>query len=316
MQSLRDPESYMPGEAAVADINGHIDAYNAQRPSIHQRCVIFAYVAMSLYCVLAGALLIAVYGEDTKGKAIGLVGGLAMVGGFALWNYVWKPLRDHQLTLRYRLFPQIFAFIDKVRYSHAYQPAFLEDLKRLKLVSFTSTENDDLISGTHEGMDFELVETKLIQGSGKNKQTVFAGVIFHFRLEEAFPGMLVAGKRDGWWQRTMREFWRTAHYDEMLSGNRQLDDSHEFRSDNFNAARPVIAGPLTSVLTWLGNEWHGGDVRIALWHRDGYLMLPSERDYFKLPDLTQDVRYDWDIKPIVKEMATLLAVAHVVRKVS
>lgn len=315
MQSLKDPESYMPGEAVVAEINVHIDAYNGQRPAIYQRCVLLAYLAMSVYGVVAAVLLIGLYQMDAKGKGFGIALGLAGVGAYYLWDFVWKPLKDHQLTLRYRLFPQIFGFIDKIQYSHAYQPSFLEHLKRLKLISFTSSENDDLIKGQHEGMDFELVETKLIQGSGKHKETVFSGIIFHFRLENEFPGMLVAAKRGNWLQRTVREFWRTASYDEMSSGNRQLDETHEFHSDNFNAARPVIAGPLTSVLTWLGNEWHGGDVRIALSHGDGYLMLPSERDYFSLPELTQDVRYDWDVKPIVKEMATLLAVAHVVRQV-
>jgi hypothetical protein len=315
MQSLKDPESYMPGEAAVAEISGHIDEYNGQRPSIYQRCVFFAYLAMTVYGAFALFLVIAVYQADDKGKVVGIVGGLAIVGGYYLWDFVWRPLKDHQLTLRYRLFPKIFGFIDEVEYSHAYQPSFLDELKRLKLVSFTSSENDDLIRGRHEGMDFELVETKLILGSGKHKETVFSGIIFHFRLAEEFPGMLVAAKRGNWLQRTVKEFWRTASYDEMSSGNRQLDETHEFHSDNFNAARPVIAGPLTSILTWFGNEWHGGDVRIALWHNDGYLMLPSTRDYFSLPELTQDVRYEWDVKPIVKEMATLLSVAHVVRQV-
>lgn len=315
MQSLKNPESYMPGDAAVAEINGHIDEYNGQRPTIYQRCVVYAYLGMGVYCGVAAWLLFMIYHVDTKGKVIGLAGGLAIMGGYYVWGYVWKPLKDHQLTLRYRMFPQIFAFIDKVQYSHAYQPSFLEHLKRLKLISFTSSENDDLIKGRHEGMDFELVETKLILGSGKHKETVFSGIIFHFRLESEFPGMLVAAKRGNWLQRATREFWRTGPIDELQSGNRQLDETHEFHSDNFGAARPVISGPLTSVLTWLGNEWHGGDVRIALWHNDGYLMLPAQRDYFSLPELTQDVRYDWDVKPIVKEMATLLAVAHVVRQV-
>ena len=200
-------------------------------------------------------------------------------------------------------------------YCHGQQPSFLEHLKRMKLISFTSSENVDIISGTHEGMGFEMVETKLILGSGKHKETVFSGIIFRFDLEKEFPGMLVAAKRGNWLQRATREFWRTGPVDELPSGNRQLDETHEFHSDNFAAARPVIAGPLTSVLTWLGNKWGGGDVRIALSHNEGYLMLPAKRDYFSLPELTQDVRYEWDVEPIIREMATLLAVAHVVRRV-
>lgn len=316
MQSLKDPESYMPGKAVVADINAHIEDYNGQRPSLYDRCVLFAWLGMGVYCILAGCLLFIIYNADDKGKVVGIAGGLAFAGGYYLWGQVWKPLTDHQLTLRYRMFPQIFGFIDKVQYSHGQQPGFLEHLKRMKLVSFTSSENDDIISGQHEGMGFDLVETKLILGSGKHKETVFRGIIFRFGLQKEFPGMLVAAKRGNWLQRATRDFWRTGPIDELSSGNRQLDETHEFHSDNFAAARPVIAGPLTSVLTWLGNEWHGGDVRIALSHKEGYLMLPADRDYFSLPALENDVFYERDVKPIVKEMVTLLAVAHVVRHVA
>ena len=84
MQSLKDPESYMPGEAAVAGINVHIDEYNGQRPTIYQRCVFFAYLAMGLYCIVAGWLIFVIYHADSKGKAIGLVGGLAIMAVISL----------------------------------------------------------------------------------------------------------------------------------------------------------------------------------------------------------------------------------------
>jgi hypothetical protein len=112
----------------------------------------------------------------------------------------------------------------------------------------------------------------------------------------------------------MKDFWRTGPSLEMSSGNRQLDESHQFYSDNRSAARPIIAGPLTSVLTWLGNEWHGGDGRIALAGEHGYLMLPSTHDYFSLPEGGQDIEYKYHIKPLVQEVVAALAVAHVVNR--
>lgn len=315
MESLKNPEVYMPGESIVADIKSHIGDYNRERPAIYQSCTTMAYLSMGAYAVVAVLLTIYALQIDDRGKLSGLIIGLVGVAGFWLWGYVWRPIKDHQLGLRYRLFPKVFAFIDDVRYSAQQEPYFLETLKQLKIVNFTSTENDDLISGRHDGMEFQLVETQLILGSGKHKQTVFKGLIFHFKLEKEFPGMLVAAKRGSWWQRTMREMWRTAASDELASGNRQLDETHEFHSDNFGAAKPIIRGPLTSLLIWLGNEWHGGDVQIALSHENGYLMLPSKRDFFALPEMQSDVHYESDVKPLVRELVMLLAVAHVVRKV-
>lgn len=318
MQSLKNPESYMPDAAVVAEVQRHIDMYNAERPGIYRNCALFAWVAMSAYCVAVALVFYGAWGawQTPKGDRF-LVAILvfAICGGVWLWNYVWKPLRDRQLGLRYRLFPKIFGFIEDVRYSAGIEPSFLDDLKRLKLVDFTKSNNDDLISGLHEDMKFELVETELISGSGKNKRTTFKGLIFHFRLAEAFPGLLVANKRSSWWQRTVQEFWGTEPSNEIRSGNLRLDETHEFRTSNHIAAGTVIAGPLTSVLTWLGNEWHEGDVRIALSHDDGYLMLPTTSNYFALPDLKRDVSYAGHVEPLVREMVRLLAVAHVVRKV-
>ena len=49
-----------------------------------------------------------------------------------LWEYLVKPIRDHQLTLRYRLFPEIFGFIEDVSYSHGYAPGFIDDINSMK----------------------------------------------------------------------------------------------------------------------------------------------------------------------------------------
>jgi hypothetical protein len=313
MQSMKNPESYMPDEAAVAEIRRHIDIYNSDRPGIYRNCTLVAWLAMSAYGVVVG---IVTYGALQMSDGTSLLGAIlvfAIVGGVWVWRYAWMPLRDHQLGLRYGLFPKVFGFIEEIRYSAGIEPYFLDNLKRLKLVDFTKSKNDDVISGVHEGMAFELVETQLITGSGKSERTTFKGLIFQFRLAESFPGLLVANKRSGWWERTMKDFWGTGSFDEIRSGNFRLDETHEFRTSNHGAAQPVIAGPLTSVLTWLGNEWHGGDVRIALSHDDGYLMLPTTTDYFALPDLQRDVSYEGHVKPLVREMVQLLAVAHVVR---
>lgn len=265
---------------------------------------------------MVGLLLYASYGADEKSRIFGLVAAGGFVAGWHVWNFAWKPVTDHQLTLRYRLFPVIFGFIERVQYSHGYEPAFLRDINEIKLVRFTSSENDDLLTGVHEGLDFEMIESKLNLGSGKNKETVFSGLILRFRLDRPFPGQLLAAKRSGWLERTWNEMWRVEPSDELLSGNRRLDESHAFRSDNPAAARPVIAGPLTSLLTWLANEWHaGGDVRIALCNDICFLLLPSGRDYFALPGISNDVDYRADIEPMIRDMTMLLAVAHLLKKI-
>lgn len=315
MQTLMDPELYMPGEAAVAEIQAQIDSYNKARPALYDGCMRQAMVALVIYG--AFGLFVCFLGLQfgIKAENFVLVAGGLIGGGWLLWNFIWSPMETVQAALRDRLFPQIFSFIEDVSYHKKAKPGFLRHISELKLVRYQDAETDDLIIGRHDGMDFALLEAKLTVGN-KNKETVFRGLIFHFRLADPFPGMLVAATRGGWWEQTMKEFWRTGPNFEMSSGNLRLDESHQFYSDNPGAARPVISGPLTSVLIWLGNEWHGGDARIALSGEHGYLMLPSTHNYFSLPGMGDDVVYQRHVKPLVRELVMALAVAHVVRQVS
>jgi hypothetical protein len=314
MDSLRNPEALMPDEAATAAIRQHIDRYNRERAVTERQCRTHAVPLMSVYGIIAAIVLVILVQASANGQAWGAFIALAAGGGIWLWRQLWKPLRDHQLALRHRLFPQIFGFIDQVEYASGIEPHFLVDLRQLQLVRFTRTRCDDLIAGVHEGMEFALLETELVTGSGKSEQITFKGLIFRFDLERPFEGVLIANQRLSWWQRSMADLWSSTSLRELSSGNLRLDESHVFLSNDPAAAMPIIAGPLTSVLTWLGDTWREGDVRIALSREHGYLLLPSKRNYFAFPPARQDINYEADIKPLVREMVRLLAIAHVARR--
>jgi len=56
-------------------------------------------------------------------------------------------------------------------------------------------------------------------------------------------------------------------------------------------------------------------VRIALRGRECFLLLPAETDYFALPPIGRDVDYDGDIAPMIRDMAVLLTVAHLIARI-
>lgn len=315
MPDLKDPDSYMPEAAAVIEIERAISDYNLARPAIYARCRRNAVIGMAVYGVFGVIVAFNAWKFLDDGDGMGWVLGLLLLGGMGLYTVIWQPMERHQQDLRADLFPKLFGFIDGIRYQKNGKPGFLQQVNALKLAPHSGADNDDLISGRHEGLQFELLETELTRGSGRSKETVFKGLIFHFRLDKPFAGTLVAARGGGWFERTMRDFWRTGPSNELKSGNLRLDESHQFFSDNFAAAKPIIAGPLTSVLIWLGNQWSEGDARIALSGDDGYLMLPSTHDYFSMPAMGDDVVYDRHVRPLVRELVMALAVAHVVRAI-
>lgn len=315
MDSLNDPSHYTPDAARLAAIKERIDEYNAERPAIMKT----AYVQVALFMGAYGAVVLFVFylllhsGNPSKHNPLAWVlAGLAFAGWY-IWGFAWKPVTDHQLSLRYRLFPVIFGFVDKVQYGNGHAPGFLDAVKQMKLVQFGSSENDDLVSGTHDGLDFEMVESRLNVGSGKNKTAVFKGLIFHFNRDDEFPGMLVAAKRGNRFQEWMHELFRT-HDDTIPTGDPNIDGTYEIHTDNHSAGRPLVEGPLLSALKYLRREWWSGDARVALRGREVFLLLSADRDYFALPSIRQDIDYNTDVEPMIRDMVTLLAVAHLIRK--
>lgn len=45
-----------------------------------------------------------------------------------------------------------------------------------------------------------------------------------------------------------------------------------------------------------------------------YLLLPSKKDYFALPSITEDIDFARDAEPMIRDLVVLLALAHLVRK--
>ncbi|MFM2281910.1 MAG: hypothetical protein RLZZ444_4141 [Pseudomonadota bacterium] len=306
-QYMPDAERRARAEAAIAD-------YNVERPQILSSAYLQVAMYFGGYIILAALLLYASYNQDDpKHRLFSFTGAILMIGAFYLWDFAWKPVKDHQMVLRYRLFPEIFGFVDQVDYNHGTEPWFIEGLKQLKLVRFTRSKNDDSLSGNHEGLDFSLVETSLVTGSGKHENTLFKGLIFHFPLDHPFEGTLIAARRGNWLQEMVRDLFGSRD-DVLECGDPEIDAFYEFRTTNFAAALPLVQGPLASALRYFSHDWREGDVLMALDGNACFLLLPSKKDYFALPSINEDVDFMRDAEPMIRDLMVLLALAHLVRK--
>jgi hypothetical protein len=315
MDALTDPRHYMPDAARLATIGQRIAEYNAERPAIMRKAFVQVGLLMGAYAAVVILVFYLMLHSGNRSQINALTWVLVglIAGGWYVRNFAWQPVTDYQLGLRYRLFPVVFGFIDKIKYSNATRPSFLSEIRRMKLVQFSHSDNDDVVSGTHDGLDFELVESRLKIGKGKNERTVFRGLILHFLRDEEFPGLLVTARRGNWLQEWVHEMFGS-HNDTIASGDPDIDRTYDIHTDNHSAARPLVEGPLVSALKYLRREWWAGDARIALRGRECFLLLPADRDYFHVPSIVRDVDYKTDVEPMIRDMVVLLAVAHLIRK--
>ncbi len=311
---------FMPSEADIANIRKDIETYEAARASaVRQvRWRVPLFVGLVLVSVVLVAWLFNKVADpneqwfSTPHVFLYLVGFAASI---LLYFRAVRPATRLRQSFRETLVPIVFGFIRDMRYQHDVTPNSFDRLPRETVGGFTMSRFDDIISGRYDGFPFELYEADLWDGAAtRNRATTFKGVIVAFETVEPFPGILVAARR----ATAVMGFFRglfTARMQALSSGVPELDAAYEFRTDNIEAARPLVTGRLAQALKWLGETWPDDPARIALNGSDGFLLLPQTKNFFELPDISVPLDYTRHVAPMISDMGAMLATAALVRKI-
>ena len=310
---------FMPSEADIAGIKRNLDAYEATRAAIYWRvrwrAPLFVVLVL-IFVVVVGWLFnkVADPREQWLSTPHLLLYVVGLVAAVFLYFRETRPARVLQRSYRDTLLPIIFGFIEDISYRHGATPNSFDRLPRETVGTFNRQAFDDIVSGRYEDFPFELYEAHLREGTGKSAKTAFGGVIVAFETIAPFPGILVATRRGNAAVGFFRGMF-TARMQELSSGVPELDAAYEFRTDNLEAARPLVTGRLARALTWLGETWPEDPARVALNGGDGFLLLPQAKNFFELPDISVRLDYKTHVAPMIADMGAMLATAALVRKV-
>jgi len=314
MDTVIDETALMPKERALEELHTAVAAYNAERGRVTNRLYVNMVLLFGGYVVLAGIFAYIAFTEIAM-DIVGIVLRLLLFGGTVVWRVARAPSKRFQQDLRDRMLPLVFGFIDEVKYVHGVQPRFMGRMPGKELVRRDRSEHGDMIVGRHEGLTFTLSETELIAGSGKSRETTFKGLIFYFTRDEEFPGVLLVARKPNTVQLFIRDLFGGSTMPLVTSGNPEIDAAHEFRTDRPDAATPIVQGALAKALDYLTTEWRDDVVRLALKGRDCYLLLPSKKDFFELPPVDTPIDFDRHLKPMIRDLVALLAMAKLVSKI-
>jgi hypothetical protein len=313
-------DDFLPDAAVTAALKRYIAAYEAERVAAHRQVkwrvpvflggLVLATVALALLFNRAADPF-----EQWKSTPHVFLYFFALALAFWLYSVAMRPATVLQQTFRERVLPIVFGFVRDVRYNREVEPASFAHLPVETVGSFNRKRFDDIVTGSYEDFSFEVYEARLAQKSGKSESVVFKGIVMAFERPTTFPGKLVATRKTGQVASFFRDLFGRAALPEIQSGVPALDEKYDFRTDNADAARPIVAGHLAKALAWLGETWPEGLVRLAISGKDGFLLIPSSKDFFELPGISVPLDYDQHVKPIVADMAALLATASLVRKV-
>jgi hypothetical protein len=306
---------FMPDEADIAGIKSNLAAYEAERASAYRqvRWRVPLFIGLALVFVALVAWLfnrIADPYEQWLSTPHVLLYVVGLVAAILLYFQAIKP--TSRLQHRKTLLPIIFGFIRDLRYEHEVTPNSFDRLPRETIGTFNTKRFDDIVSGRYEEFPFELYEADLRQGTGGT--IAFKGIVVAFETMVPFPGILVAARRTELAVGFFRGMF-ASKMQELSCGVPELDAAYDFRTDNVEAAQPLVSGRLAQALTWLKETWPDDPARVALNGSDGFLLLPQTRNFFELPDISVPLDYAKHVAPMISDMGAMLATAALVRKI-
>jgi len=297
-----------PAASILADLN----SYNADRVGVHKQVRWRVPVFVGIPALLAVAAFIFLISKDA-GFAAGIVMIAAIFGLVFLYIWAAGPATRLQQSLRDKLIPSAFSFIDEVSYRNkGVDPASFADLPTAATGTYTTHTFDDQISGKFDGLDFQVYELSLSRKSGKNSIQVFKGVVLAMRLDNPFPGALVAAKPVGSVSKFFRDLFGGGGLQPVTTGDQARDEAYEIRSNNAEAALP-LAGRLTGALDQLRDAWPDQPSRIALNGATAFVLLPTHTNFFELPKISVVCDYGQHIAPMVGDIRKMLQTAKLVK---
>ena len=311
-------EEFLPSEEAVAAIRADLAAYETHRLAAlrNRRVLTPLSLVPAAFAAVAGFFLLVgndkpPLADDRMEFAFWVFLAVVMLAGGGLW-LAHRPSATLQQSLRDRLLPSLFGFVGEVEYSYATKPFTVDYLPPAALPGYARIEYGDVVRGRHKWMRFELFELHLRDAGKGGGNTVFDGVVVSFEIPTEFNGLMMATPRMGAFSTFFRDLFH-GKLTELKSGNELLDAGYEFRSDNPAAAKPLIEGPVGTVLAGLGRDWREPP-RLALSNKIGFLLLPTSKDFFELPGVETPASYEGHIEPMIAELSRLLDAALLVRR--
>ena len=314
LTDLADPAHWLPGDAELDISRAAIKAYNAERPArVKATADRLAFAVIASLAVGAASLAWSLAEND--GTAVFMaITAIIFCGAFA-WEWVFRPAREFEQQLRQRLFPVIFGFIADFRYDYGTKPRFLEKFRETGLLDWNKFETDDCFAGVHDGLKFEISEINLFNQNGDGRSNQFSGLIVHIRQKSEFAGLLLAQRKTN----DVYRFFRDLFGSELRTvscGLAEIDVTHEFRTNNAGPEQARMCIEMAKALDWLRKFWDRGPVQIVFDGHDCYLLLATGRKNFELPIIQSgNIDFDRDVLPVMKEMVTLLAIAHLINKI-
>jgi len=311
MKAPKIPDT-VGGEAIAADLKDVLAEVERTRVSTVEAVNKRAIWRVPLGLVGGVALAIVSQFSDDPPDLIEMI---ALVGFPALLGYWWASAglsAKYTQLYKDKVLPRLAATFGALSYRSAAMP----DLGRLKAENifrkFDAVDADDEIHGTYRNLPLNIVELKLTNGSGKNKQTTFSGLLLTLDLPRD-TGAMTAVVSDAGAVGNFMDRQRSQNRQRVKLEDPVFEKVYEVYGSDQIAARALLNPAFMERLMKLGQLPGFGLPLVLCAGREFHIAMPrTGSDLFEPPGFRKPAATHEALVALRKDIAAVLAAADAV----
>ena len=210
------------------------------------------------------------------GKIISAIMGIYII----FHTHILIPISNFNDDTKNKVQQKIISFFGNFKYKHEHTlPAIT--LKESHLFHGFHTQNgDDYFTGEYQGVGITVSEETLITGHGKNKHTVFDGIIIELEMNKNFNGQTVV---------FARSFFRlprsTPHMSQVTLEDPNFNKKFKVYATDQVEARFLLTTVFMENVIKLKEMYHGKAVEMSFFDNNVLIAIPTSKDMFETTSL-------------------------------
>ena len=212
--------------------------------------------------------------------------GDILSGYLILHMHILAPFHKYKTDTKNMVQQKIIDFFGNFKYEHKHTlPAQLLQTSRL-FYDFDKQYGDDYFSGSYQNVNITVSEEKLTYGRGRNKRTVFKGIIIQLDMNKSFSGQTVVHKS------SVFNIFRS-HKSLLVDKTMQkveLEDLYfhnmfDVYSTNQVEARYILTTSFMEKLICLKKMYNGKKVELSFFNDSVIIAIKTSKDMFETTSL-------------------------------
>lgn len=224
-------------------------------------------------------------------------GAFAIALAIVAWSKIKKSFEN---KIKYKIMPAVCNCFGNIKWS---QGTYNKDdifIDSNLIPSWTSAYYDDIFNGSFKDVKFEIVEARYTVGYGKNRRTIFDGVIVKLDMNKSFNGNTVIIPD------SIMHISPSSRLRHTVLEDPVFEKKFDVFTDDEVEARYLITPSFMERLKNMKTAFFADQVRCAFYRNKILIALNTNRDLFSLCSLTEPIASEQQYFQLYEEITSIL----------